>query len=146
MMTGAGMLQASKERRPLTSRDPAAKGMPLLALALHTLGVILFLAGAIGGYVSAARLLGAADMLGQFSALIPDRPADLMAMPDQRIAALAEMIGDGPGLGRQMEIEAWTTGIAATVAGIILWLLCAALASTIARLERIEATLNRPFK
>ena len=137
------MLQASKDRRPLTSRDPAEAHMPGLAVALHAIGAMLFVAGALVGYVFAARLLGTADMLGQFAALIPDRPADMLAMPDARISALADMIGDGPGLRRQLVVQAWTIAVAAVLSGLILWLLCATLASALSRLQRIEAALQR---
>jgi hypothetical protein len=87
-------------------------------------------------------LFGTADMLGQVSALIPDRPTDMLGMPDARIAALADMIGDGPGLGRQLRAEAWTMGGGAVVSGLVLWLLCAGLASALTRLQRIEAALQ----
>jgi hypothetical protein len=136
------MLQASKDRRPLSSRDPDSLRLPGLAVALHTLGFVLFLAGLMLGYILAARLLGTANLLGQVSSLIPDRPADMLAAPDARIAALADMIGDGPGLGRQLRTEAWTMGAAAVVSGLVLWLLCAGLASALARLQRIEASLR----
>lgn len=136
------MLQASRDRRPLSSRDPDSLRMPGLAVALHALGVTLFLGGLLIGAILAARLFGAADTLGQISALIPDRPADMMGMPDARIAALADMIGDGPGLRRQLEIEAWAVGGGAVISGLVLWLLCAALASALARLQRIEAALQ----
>ena len=136
------MLQASRDRRPLSSRDPDSLRMPGLAVALHTLGVLLFVAGLLLGYILAARLLGTANLLGQVSALIPDRPADMLAAPDARISALADMIGDGPGLSRQLRTEAWTMGTAAVVSGLVLWLLCAGLASTLSRLQRIEASLR----
>lgn len=136
------MLQASRDRRPLSSRDPDRERMPGLAIALHALGIILFVAGLLAGYVLAARLLGTANLLGQVSALIPDRPADMLAAPDARISQLADMIGDGPGLGRQLRSEAWTMGIGAVAAGLVLWLLCAGLASTLSRLQRIEAVLQ----
>jgi hypothetical protein len=136
------MLQASRDRRPLSSRDPDRERMPGLAIALHALGIILFIAGLLAGYVLAARLLGTANLLGQVSALIPDRPADMLAAPDARISALADMIGDGPGLGRQLRSEAWIMGGGAVVAGLVLWLLCAGLASTLSRLQRIEAVLQ----
>ena len=122
------MLQASKDRRPLTSRDPAEVRMPGLAVALHAIGAMLFIAGALVGYVFAARLLGTADML---------------AMPDARITALADMIGDGPGLRRHLVVQAWTIAVAAVLSGLILWLLCATLASALSRLQRIEAALQR---
>lgn len=136
------MLQASRDRRPLSSRDPDRERMPGLAIALHALGIILFVAGLLAGYVLAARLLGTANLLGQVSALIPDRPADMLAAPDARISALADMIGDGPGLGRQLRSEAWIMGGGAVVTGLVLWLLCAGLASTLSRLQRIEAVLQ----
>jgi hypothetical protein len=136
------MLQASRDRRPLTSLDPDRERMPGLAVALHALGILLFLAGLLAGYVLAARLLGTANLLGQVSALIPDRPADMLAAPDARISQLADMIGDGPGLGRQLRREAWTMGAAAAVSGLVLWLLCAGLASALSRLQRIEAALQ----
>jgi len=136
------MLQASRDRRPLSSRDPDSLRMPGLAVALHALGLILFVAGLLTGAVLANRLLGTASLLGQVSALIPDRPTDMVGMPDARIAALADMIGDGPGLGRQLRTEAWTMGGAAVLAGLVLWLLCAGLASTLSRLQRIEASLR----
>lgn len=136
------MLQASRDRRPLSSRDPDRERMPGLAIALHALGIILFVAGLLAGYVLAARLLGTANLLGQVSALIPDRPADMLAAPDARISALADMIGDGPGLGRQLRSEAWVMGGGAVVSGLVLWLLCAGLASTLSRLQRIEAVLQ----
>ena len=47
-----------------------------------------------------------------------------------------------PGLSRQLRTEAWTMGCGAVAAGLVLWLLCAGLASTLARLQRIEATLQ----
>lgn len=136
------MLQASRDRRPLSSRDPDRERMPGLAIALHALGIILFVAGLLAGYVLAARLLGTANLLGQVSALIPDRPADMLAAPDARISALADMIGDGPGLGRQLRSEAWIMGGGGVVSGLVLWLLCAGLASTLSRLQRIEAVLQ----
>lgn len=136
------MLQASRDRRPLSSRDPDSLRMPGLAVALHALGATLFVVGLLAGYILAARLFGTADMLGQVSALIPDRPTDMLGMPDARIAALADMIGDGPGLGRQLRAEAWTMGGGAVVSGLVLWLLCAGLASVLTRLQRIEAALQ----
>jgi hypothetical protein len=136
------MLQASRDRRPLASRDPDRERMPRLAVALHALGVLLFVAGLLIGAVLAYRLFGTATLLGQVSALIPDRPTDMLGMPDARIAQLADMIGDGPGLSRQLRAEAWTMGAGAAVAGLVLWLLCAGLASTLARLQRIEAALR----
>lgn len=136
------MLQASRDRRPLTSRDPDRERMPGLAVALHVIGVVLFLAGLLAGYVLAARLFGTANLLGQVSALIPDRPTDMLGLPDARIAALADMIGDGPGLSRQLRSEAWTMGGGAVVSGLVLWLLCAGLASALSRLQRIEAVLQ----
>jgi HAMP domain-containing protein len=138
------MLQASRDRRPPASRDPADLRMPGLAVALHIVGVLLFLAGLLGGSLSAIRLFGAADILGQLSALIPDRPADMLGTSDARIAALADMIGDGPGLRRQLVVQAWLIGGGAVAAGLILWLLCAGLASALHRLNRIEARLSRP--
>ena len=136
------MLQASRDRRPLSSRDPDSQRMPGLAVALHAFGVLLFVAGLLAGTVLAYRLFGTADMLGRVSALIPDRPTDVLGMPDARIAALADMIGDGPGLSRQFRTEAWTMGAGAAVSGLVLWLLCAGLASALARLQRIEAALQ----
>jgi len=136
------MLQASRDRRPLSSRDPDSLRMPGLAIALHALGILLFITGLLVGLVLAYRLFGTANLLGQVSALIPDRPTDTLGLPDARIAALADMIGDGPGLSRQLRTEAWTMGCGAVAAGLVLWLLCAGLASTLARLQRIEATLQ----
>ncbi|MGO1078056.1 hypothetical protein [Inquilinus sp. CA228] len=136
------MLQATRDRRPLSSRDPDSQRMPSLAVALHAFGVLLFIAGLLIGAVLAYRLFGTADMLGQVSALIPDRPTDMLGLPDARIAALADMIGDGPGLSRQLRAEAWTMGAGAAVSGLVLWLLCAGLASALARLQRIEAALQ----
>ncbi|WP_342236759.1 hypothetical protein [Inquilinus sp. OTU3971] len=136
------MLQATRDRRPLSSRDPDSQRMPGLAVALHALGILLFVAGLLIGAVLAYRLFGTATLLGQVSALIPDRPTDMLGAPDARIAALADMIGDGPGLSRQLRAEAWTMGAGAAVSGLVLWLLCAGLASALARLQRIEAALQ----
>lgn len=136
------MLQATRDRRPLSSRDPDRERMPGLAVALHALGILLFVAGLLTGAILARRLFGTADLLGQVSALIPDRPTDMLGMPDARIAQLADMIGDGPGLSRQLRTEAWTMGGGAVISGLVLWLLCAGLASALARLQRIEAALQ----
>jgi hypothetical protein len=136
------MLQATRDRRPLSSRDPDRERMPGLAVVLHALGVLLFVAGLLSGAILARRLFGTADLLGQVSALIPDRPTDMLGMPDARIAQLADMIGDGPGLSRQLRVEAWTMGAGAAISGLVLWLLCAGMASTLTRLQRIEAALG----
>jgi hypothetical protein len=136
------MLQATRDRRPLSSPDPDRERMPGLAVALHALGILLFVAGLLGGAILARRLFGTADLLGQVSALIPDRPTDMLGMPDARITQLADMIGDGPGLSRQLRVEAWTMGVGAAISGLVLWLLCAGLASTLTRLQRIEAALG----
>lgn len=136
------MLQATRDRRPLSSRDPDSQRMPGLAVALHALGILLFVAGLLIGAVLAYRLFGTANLLGEVSALIPDRPTDMLGLPDARIAQLADMIGDGPGLSRQLRAEAWTMGAGAAVSGLVLWLLCAGLASALARLQRIEAALQ----